>query len=299
MSDPKYKCPRCHYTTDVFSNYKQHLSRKKECPSTHSDISAKIILLALVSEKISAKKFECKNCKKCFKSASSRSHHYEICKPKSAPIDETILASLREIMANGGTNNSHNTNNNSHNNNSHNNNNNQYIQNNNIVVLRDFGNENMEALPKSLISDLILDLKYRELLENLHCDPDFPENHNIKLTSNKRKIIEIYKNNKWNHMTFVNAFDEILAHANNIFHNHFRKYKHEIAEDMTEEELEELEEKLYQVRDGLDEKFIKPIHTEIQLLLEAHRAASKNKKEDDKYVISRPAKLVGDGASQN
>lgn len=276
------------------------------CPSTYSNDSSAFILESFLEKRRQEESFICSYCNNGFKSSSSRSRHYHVCKFKQQIDDNQIQATkdikaeienLKEMMKEYTTSlNSPTQTIASTNINNHSNNNNQYVQNNNIIILRDFGNENMEALPKSLISELIIDLKYRELLENLHCDPDFPENHNIKLKSNKRQVIEIYKNDKWNTMTFVNALDEILVHANNIFHNHFRKYRQEISEDMTEEELEDVEEKIYQVRNGLNENFIKPIHTEIQLLLEAHRSASKEKKEETKYVISRPSRLLGSGA---
>jgi hypothetical protein len=34
----------------------------------------------------------------------------------------------------------------------------------------------MDAIPETLISTLFMDLRFRELLANLHCDPNYPEN---------------------------------------------------------------------------------------------------------------------------
>ena len=99
--------------------------------------------------------------------------------------------------------------------------------NNNIVVtaglnkdLKNFGFENMDALPVSLVRDLFMDLKFRDLLENLHCDPDYPENHNIRIKSIKRNVMEVYRNDKWDIVSFVNGLNELLLQGHRIF-KHF------------------------------------------------------------------------------
>lgn len=296
-----YECPRCKYSTSVTTSFISHLQRKIPCSSVYSEEPTASVLESFLKKRRESKKYICEYCNCAYKSPSSRSHHYAICNMKIQESQNSEVETLKSTVLNmqnlliqsgmfslengqmvvkqhqqpGSVVNS---------------NCNQIVQNNNIVVIREFGNENMDAIPKSLISDLILNLQYRELLENLHCDPDYPENNNVRLKSTKRQVIEIFKNNKWNPMTFVNALDEILLHANSIFQNHFRKHKRDIADDMTEEELEDLENKLYEVQSGLNENFIKPIQKEIQLMLESHRNGVIKKEEI--VVISRPSRLI-------
>lgn len=278
-----YECPRCHYTTEKLSSYKSHLKRILSCQAKYSNNSSTHILQMLDENINKDKKFTCTFCNCKFKSMSSRSHHYKVCdnKQKASQVvflkDELDKTKI-ELE-----------NNNRVNINIQNNNitNNQFIQNNNIVILRDFGHENMTALPPELLSSLILDLEYRSLLENLHFDPDYPENHNIRLKSSKRRIIEIYKNNKWNPMPYVNALNDIILHANRIFQNHYRKKKSEIAEDVTEEELEEIERQLYQIQNGLNDNVVKPMLKEIELIIEQYRDGVP-KKNEEKFTISRP-----------
>lgn len=76
----------------------------------------------------------------------------------------------------------------------------------------------------------------RELLENLHCDPDYPENHNVRIKSTKRELLEIYRNNKWDVVTFVNGLDELLMQGHRIFNDYYRKNKDKILEEYMDEE---------------------------------------------------------------
>jgi hypothetical protein len=52
-----------------------------------------------------------------------------------------------------------------------------------------------DALPESLIGTLFMDLRFRELLANLHCDPNYPENQ--KANKKYEKKYQIFRNNKW------------------------------------------------------------------------------------------------------
>jgi hypothetical protein len=129
----------------------------------------------------------------------------------------------------------------------------------------------MEAVPKNLIESFFMDLQFRELLENLHCDPNFPENHNIRIKSLKREVVEVYMNNTWNAMSFVNGLNELLLQGQRIFKSYYRNDKERIIEeDMNESHLLELIQKLDDI-ENLNEREIKPIRKELQLMLESHR----------------------------
>jgi hypothetical protein len=140
------------------------------------------------------------------------------------------------------------------------------------VKVRDFGCENMEALPIQLLETLFLDLKFRELLENLHCDPEYPENHNVRIKSTKRELLEIYRNNKWDVVTFVNGLNELLMQGQRIFKDYARKNKDKILEDdMDEEDLMNILKQLSDI-ERLSEEDVKPLRKELQLMLESHRS---------------------------
>jgi hypothetical protein len=146
---------------------------------------------------------------------------------------------------------------------------------NNITIeIKNFGQENMAALPKQVILDNIGD--YRVLFENLHCDESYPENHNVKLKSKKNKELLLYKNDKWNVLPFSSGLDEIFNNLFNemqIFISHHRDEV--IAELGGEDELESFNRLMYAAYHKLDERRAKQIRKEadtgIICALEGHR----------------------------
>jgi hypothetical protein len=143
---------------------------------------------------------------------------------------------------------------------------------NNINVnLKDFGRENMNALPESLISNLFIDLRFRELLANLHCDPNYPENQNIRIKSLKRNTMEIFRNNKWDIVTFTKGLTELLLQGHKIFNDYYKNDKDRILnEDMSESELKEILIQLDKI-EKLNKNEIKPLMDDIQMMLEEYK----------------------------
>jgi hypothetical protein len=117
----------------------------------------------------------------------------------------------------------------------------------NIVKLRNFGNENMGAVPHDFIRGCFMNLQFRSLFENLHFDPQYPENHNIRLKSTKRKCLEIYHNDQWNLTGFTDGLHTIVQNLCNIFYQFQKENKCEVLEDMSSEELTEVLEQLDKV----------------------------------------------------
>lgn len=160
---------------------------------------------------------------------------------------------------------------------------NNVINNNNVinviapnqVPLREFGQENKNAIPYSCIIGCILDdLNYRGLLENLHFDPDYPEDRNVRMKSVKRSMMEIYKNNRWNVTTLQNGLKELIEQGTRIFNEFLKDNKHRILDDdLTPEELEELLVQLSDI-DQMRQKYVEPMKKDIQGLLESYKKTS-------------------------
>jgi hypothetical protein len=212
-----------------------------------------------------------------FNHASGKSRHKKICKKK--PQDKiTILENtieklvskideqqeqIESLKIQPTTNITNITNNNT------NNTNNTQI---NGVKLRDFGRENMDALPESLISSLFCDLRFRELLAQLHCDPNYPENHNIRIRSIKRNTMEIFRNNKWDLLNFTNGLNELLLQGHKIFKNYYKNDKERILdEDMDERDLREILCQLDKIQ-SLNKNEVKPLMQDLQMMLEEFKS---------------------------
>jgi hypothetical protein len=138
----------------------------------------------------------------------------------------------------------------------------------NGVKLKDFGRENMDAVPNSLMSYLFMELRFRDLLSQLHCDPNFPENQNIRIRSVKRETMEIFRNNKWDIVSFSKGLQELLLQGHKIFKDFYKNDKKRILEeDMDEGDLREILSQLQKIED-LNKTEIKPLIEDLQMMLE-------------------------------
>jgi hypothetical protein len=265
----EFVCKRCNQIFTTKSRLKTHLQRKTKCicinPKFDIDIDINILIEELCIRKLNDKTFDCDFCGLKFNHASGKSQHKKICKEK--PIDEIIILKntvdklyikVKELETKQHIGNTTNIINNT--------------QINNNINLKDFGKENMDALPESLVSTLFMDLRFRELLSNLHCDPNYPENQNIRIKSIKRNTMEIFRNNKWDIMTFTNGLTELLLQGHKIFKDYYKNDKDRILnEDMSEDELKEILNQLDKI-EKLNKTEIKPLMEDIKMMLEEYNS---------------------------
>jgi hypothetical protein len=264
-----FVCKRCNYETIYKKCLIQHLNNKKPCKIINNNIERNILLDELLEKTYNNITFDCEFCDKKFNNRSNMYRHRKICINNNENLIDKLTNRIDKLEAkldkkNITNNTIQNTTNNT-----------QNIHNNIINVtapqLKNFGRENMDALPESLISSLFLDLKFRELIEQLHCDPNYPENQNVRIKSTKRNVMEIYRNDKWDMVSFVNGLNDLLLHGHKIFIDYYRNNKHRILEeDMSESELTDALYQLEQI-EKLNKEEIRPIITDLQLLLEEHR----------------------------
>lgn len=272
-----YTCRRCGYETQIKQNLLKHLSKVVECPPDKEDVCRNTLIKDINILKRNTGKIKCNYCDALFTAYSNKSRHMKTCKgrgvqePTEAPksTEEQIsqlLINVKELekkiieikkvkpQINITNNNFTNIN----------------LQTANI---KNFGSENMEAIPVTLVRDLFLNLKYRDLIENLHCDPNFPENHNVRIRSLKKNQLEIYRDNTWDIVTFVNGLNELLLQGNKIFRDYYRKNKEMVLEDMSLEELNDVLQTLDDI-DNLKKQTIKPLHDDLHCMLEVFRGKS-------------------------
>jgi hypothetical protein len=143
---------------------------------------------------------------------------------------------------------------------------------------RNFGFENMDAIPKQLVRDCFLNIDMRAVFENLHFDPNFPENHNVRIKSTKKQQIEMFTNDKWTIKPYKNGINEIIRNLYRIFDTYQRHNRDEVEEDMTQEELHLLLdqlEQIYKLSSKADE-----IRKELICSLE------QNREENEKLIVS-------------
>lgn len=261
--DSHHLCPRCGYSSAHTSDFKKHLNKKKLCNPKISDIDLKDII-----EKYNKKKdgkYQCEHCKKTFVSTSGLYYHKNVC--KNAELN-TLNARVLSLELENEKIKEHNIHQNIINNN--NNNNTYNIQINNRLGPLPFGQENMEPLDKKTIGDLFLYLRIPELLQTLHCNPQYPENHNIRIKSVKRKAIEIFRGDKWDIVSYVNGLNEYLLRGQQIFKEYYDKNKDAVKEEMTKDELEQIKKTMEDI-ENLEINVLKKFHNDLAFMLETMR----------------------------
>ncbi len=272
-----YTCKRCGYCSTVKKNVIQHLNRKNTCVATLQDISREELIEELTYRELNEVTYNCKFCQKAFNSQSSRSQHHRRCKNREDKVEKlanvvaTLLEQNNELKKELETIKAANTSKNIATGNGSCTTNNGTMNNvtNNIQVnvqLREFGQENYDAIPPDLVRACFMGLDIRTLLENLHFDKNFPENHNVRIANLRNEIMEWYRNSGWYPVSFKRGINELIVKACQIFKEFYRNNPDEVIEDVGDEEALKLIDTLEGIL-RLDEKITKPVREELTAML--------------------------------
>lgn len=247
-----YDCKRCGYCSKYKADLVKHLKRKKVCIPVKQDIDVETLLKDLTTAIYNEKTYDCVHCGRKFNAYQNRHKHEKVCKqnPENMPDEEMVPMSvvaalqkevlmLKEKMetfskAQQGTTNTLN---------------NSGTINNIHFHLKEFGDENMDALPHDLIRSLFMSLDFGDAVRNLYFDKDYPENHNIKLKSLKKQQMLMYKCNKWNVLPLQEGMRQIVFRIGRLFDELRRKHPDEALEDMDEQEFEQVTRELQDILD--------------------------------------------------
>ena len=210
------QCERCSNTFSNMTNLRRHFHNKKICKPILNDIS-----IEELKEKYKVKKgcYKCENCGKEYKSAAGKCKHKKNCsvnpiiiekktiskletelgkevikrKELEKQVEQLILekAQLQEahnkLVVNGNNNNSNLT---------------TIGRDQNIIIVNNFGEENIEYLLKdeNFIKKCIENPvnSISKYLENVHFNKEHPENRNIKITNLLGPYMDYVKEGQWN-----------------------------------------------------------------------------------------------------
>lgn len=287
-----YRCERCGYETIYKSTFSDHLHRKNPCNAIHKDVPLSE-MLPLLERKVGS--YKCEGCESVFKNPQAKYQHKKKCasfaqslilveenktsvqgmfqelKQENQELKQEIEILKASVGAsanvcNAGRDMVSNQNDNRTIDNSVNDN--KTVN----VYINDFGNENISYLPKEFLSECFARKDLITLLENIHCDRDHPENHNIRVKSQKRNQIEVREREKWMIKDENEALEEAIKNGYRILVRHGYKHKREIIDDQLEDEDE-----YYDIRNWLDEIYEsnterKPIQRKMLLLLLSNQA---------------------------
>lgn len=228
----EYDCPRCGYMTSQISNMNTHINRKKICKPTLTDCTIEDIKSHIDNIKTKEKEYPCELCGVKFPNSHLKRQHKECCKKNNEikALEDRLLIIENELQ--------------------HKSNITKITNNVNINLgIRNFGEENMAALPIDFLRELYVNLNHEELFKNLHCDPEFPENMNIRIKSIKRELLEIFKDHRWIVVGLKDGIRDIAWQNVNIFLDFVKKHYELVMEDMDESEHEENLLELHKTRE--------------------------------------------------
>lgn len=205
--------------------------------------------------------YSCDYCGRLFSSKQSKYQHKTRCKAKTT--DETALKikELEDRMATsigGSTNIINNTNN---------------IHDNIIINIKNFGCENMKHIEqdKTFLTSCLILRDIKSLIENIHCDKEYPENHNVRIKSIKKDLMETYVDGRWIISDKEETLDELMNKGYRVLKFHSHKNKTDIKDECDDDEeyknIQQWLESIYE-----DNKIRKPIKKQLLILFMNNKA---------------------------
>jgi uncharacterized CHY-type Zn-finger protein len=251
----QYVCQRCGYSTEHKHNIIRHLKGKKVCKAILSDKSIAEILQEIRAKEYNEITYNCMYCSRRFNNRSSMYRHIKICQSKKK--DNTVIQKLSSKVE-ALEKNLHD------------------IRRNTLIPpvvnqhINNYGTETIDHLPIDFLTSCFITKDIPNLIKTLHFDHGCPENYNIKLKSLKRKIINVFENNKWVAKPAGNVLDYLINNGQTILTNHYWNNKEDIHANRKVEEVEDVLKWLDDVREHKG-KTRRPLKMELIALLENYR----------------------------
>jgi len=250
----EFACSVCEYTSVKKSDITRHIKKKQSCGPGIKEI------IEIPT------KFECEYCKKPLATFYGLLRHKKLyCKQKEKIIEAKIkeqekkikeqekkIKELEKINDKPTTVNITN-------------NINKVIYNN----INNYNNTSLDKLTDKVYDKIIKDADepYQiipRLIKYIHCNPDIPENHNIRISNRNKhnKYLEVYRNNHW-------EIEDRKAEISNLINDK------ENLSDWIDEKGDKYPEALEKVNDYLEQKYDEEIANlikeEVELLLYNNR----------------------------
>jgi len=136
--------------------------------------------------------------------------------------------------------------------------NNTYNQNNQIII-NSYGCENLKYI-KGYLNELVKIpfTSVPKLVEKIHCNPQHPENQNVKLTNKKLPYIQVYKDNQWSIYDKKEIISNIVDKSYNLLEEHF----YENSDELNSQQLGRFngfKDKMSYEDDNLNKKIAKDV----------------------------------------
>ena len=222
------RCSRCHYTTTKKSSYSDHLRRKFECPCTYSNEDREQLLLRLESSVDGP--CACTRCNRTFSASQYLDKHKKACVGKMDMEEmRQLLAKqaeqLRELLNVRASSNSSSSSSSSSSSNgasiSINNNINNNTNINISININNFGSEDRSYITRDVLQSCLENMHVSPLVDLVYFNPDHPENHTVKLKSEKKGRLVVRQEGTWIEVDMNASIDSMIHKENNHLHRYF------------------------------------------------------------------------------
>lgn len=225
-----FDCERCGYSSKLKTNLKRHLEKKIQCKLiTSSTKTSTELLHELYKDELEDINYLCE-CGNKYKYQSNLCRHQHNCEQylqsKKLKELEEIVQALQQNnnnLLNANTNGDHNNINNNSNNN---------IVNHNIIIVNNFGNEDISYLSPEFIEKCTcyLSLGIKSMAKAIHLNKNHPENHTMKVTNVKSPFIPVIQDQKWILKDKKDVLKFLIEKIADILKSHFDDNKEGIKE---------------------------------------------------------------------
>jgi transposase-like protein len=231
--DPKFKCKRCGYEIEHKHNQRRHLQRHAPCDASVCDVSVDSLIKEL-DKQYNEITYDCEFCGKKFNSRSNKSRHKATCSSTIKALKDqadtltNIVNTLQNRDVSGTLANSTNITNNAQNNiNVH-------------INVRDFGGqENTKYLDNEFLMECLKEMDLFKVLEELHFNPEHPENHNVRLKNIKQNLMEYADQERWIVKKKDKVLYEMVMNGWRILDRYNKRNTEEIEDTLEEDEIRE------------------------------------------------------------
>lgn len=229
----EFLCERCGDKFTCKRNLISHLQRIKMCVASTADAPSREVLIAkLVAKQVNEVNFPCKYCDQKFNTKSAMYKHSQKCTKHPKRVDteriqestgnatisnidiETLKSELKKEILNELQKSTPMVINNTTNNITI-----QSTQN----IINNFGNEDTSHLTGDFLSYCLMNPKkgMTKLIENIHYNPELPNNYNLRCKSLKQNIFEKYVNSEWRVCDASNTLDELIRKGYSIMNLYY------------------------------------------------------------------------------
>ena len=149
-------------------------------------------------------------------------------------------------------------------NNTINNNTNNTINTN--IIINNIGEENIKYLKSVDFANLLQGVygAVPKLIEQIHFNPEYPENQNIKITNKKEPYIKVRKNNKWELQDKEKFLTDLLEDKYYILEDYYNELLDQNKEETINKEVMEKFMEKYNIE---DEELLKTIKKKTEILI--------------------------------